>query len=423
MSVFKEVNRSLAALPGNFTNILIIGGSYAGLSFIKNFISQLSASQNGNILPLQPRRKFSITMIEPRSGFLNVIGLPRAIVDTGFAATQYISYDQLNSIKFNNTFKNEKNISTYEAAENKKIGFELNHIQGTVTKMGLNSIEYVMNERPQVSSLGFDYAVLASGRHRGPPVTPMSCDKHSFINEMSEFRKNVEQNDPISVIGAGAVGIEIAANIKQYYPEKTVNLIHPHSLFPPEPLSDEFKNLVHKSLKDSGVNIFPETRIAKELLNGNLISTDGKTIESQFNYWSNDKKNNISMLSNDIKDKYVSEQGNMLVNEYLQLSNSSETVQNVFCVGDIVDLPVIKTAGWANGMGEICAANVFRLLCNEKAAKTIPQEYLSFKSMVLVTGNEDLISEVNGQVEINNPTLVEEYKDYCMSKVRIELDL
>lgn len=417
MSFTKMANTKIANISSNFTNILEIGGSYAAISFIDNFITMI---QGENALPLQTNgRKFSITMIEPKSGFLNVIGMPRAILDVEFAKSQYIAFNKLKGIEFDNMFESE-NVSK-RATTNIKIGLELNYIQGKVTKLDSKSAEYEMEMVPQATSLQFNYVVLASGRNRSPPISPESLDENSFINEASDFKRKVEISDKISIIGAGAVGIEVAAEIKHYHPEKTVNLIHPYLLFPPEPLSSKFKESAHASLKDAGVNIVLETRIDKELANGNLETDDGKTIESQFNYWTSGKKNNISMLAKNMQDKYVSKSGNLLTNEYLQLCNSKDIIKNIFCIGDIVELPVIKTAGWANQMGIICAANISSLLNNKQAEKTLPKDKLETQNMVLVSGNRDLISEVDGQVEINKDRFVEEYKDYCLSKVKRKL--
>ena len=72
------------------------------------------------------------------------------------------------------------------------------------------------------------------------------------------------------------------------------------------------------------------------------------------------KNNNISMLSKEIQEKYVSEKGNLLTNEHLQLSNAQDTIKNFYCIGDIVEIPVIKTASWAAEI--IFATNIFSLL-------------------------------------------------------------
>lgn len=381
-----------------------------------------SIIQGANTFPLQPNgRKISITMIEPKNGFLNVIGMPRALLDTDFAKSQYFAFNGLKGIKFDNIFENEKR--TRRTTTNSQINLELSYIQAKVTNLDKKSAEYQMGKELKAYSLQFDYVVLATGRHRSPPMSPKSLDIKSFVSEAGEFKQKVEKSDKVSVIGAGAVGIEIAAEIKHSYPEKTVNLIHPYSLFPPEPLSGKFKEYVHSALKDAGINIYLETRVEKELANGNLVIVDGKIIESQFNYWSSGKKNNISMLSKEIQEKYVSEKGNLLTNEHLQLSNVQDTVKNFYCIGDIVEIPVIKTAGWAAKMGRICASNIFSLLLNKEANETLPEKLLKSKNMVLVSGNRDIVSEANSQVEINNVRLVEQYKDYCLSKAMMKLNL
>ena len=48
---------------------------------------------------------------------------------------------------------------------------------------------------------------------------------------MAKVKQDIERADIVSVIGAGAVGIEIAGDIKTEFPNKTVNLIHPHETF------------------------------------------------------------------------------------------------------------------------------------------------------------------------------------------------
>ena len=65
----------------------------------------------------------------------------------------------------------------------------------------------------------------------------------------------------ISIIGGGAVGIELAAEIKLHYPNKVVNLIHPSWYLPPEPILDAFKNKTLQSLKQANINVFLNTRI------------------------------------------------------------------------------------------------------------------------------------------------------------------
>lgn len=74
------------------TNILIVGGSYSGLSALvalKNHFQQRP-----------PSLRISITLIEPKAGLLNVLGVPRAIVDPEFAKTQFVPLQDLHDLYF-----------------------------------------------------------------------------------------------------------------------------------------------------------------------------------------------------------------------------------------------------------------------------------------------------------------------------------
>ena len=55
--------------------VVIIGGSYAGLAAL-NTLKLLITKNSGAIA-----KSISITLIEPKSGFLNILGLPKSIVN------------------------------------------------------------------------------------------------------------------------------------------------------------------------------------------------------------------------------------------------------------------------------------------------------------------------------------------------------
>lgn len=373
-------------------------------------------------------KKVNITMIEPRSGFLNIIGIPRAILDPKFAADQYIPFHKLNNIQFNNIIsKNEsilkefKELNTISCRNNSNL--ELNYVHGRVIRLDNQKAIYELEDNAKTGQIDFDYVVLATGRDRNRPVTPRANTLQEFIREMEDFKKKVEANDIISIIGAGAVGLEIAGDVKSHFPEKIINLIHSHSEFPPESLSLEFKKAVQKSLYDSGVKIYLNRRVSRVLQNGNLETLEGEIIESQFNYWSNSSKNNTCFLSNDIKSEFLTSKNNLLVNDHLQLANDTTSINNFFCLGDLVELPIIKNAGWALYMGRQTAKNLINLIMGERVSQTIPELKTFPKGMVLVCGNGDIVSELNNQVELNNETFVTEYQDYCFKKVRNTLDI
>ncbi|EGW35474.1 uncharacterized protein SPAPADRAFT_58703 [Spathaspora passalidarum NRRL Y-27907] len=402
------------------TNILIVGGAYSGLAALRALKTHLSTKLG----TVDNKKKISITLVEPRNGLLNILGIPKAIVNSDFAQTQFIPFNELKDCKFTSVFSNNQDEFTQDYFVEDDDNFQLNFIHGVVTYLDSGKAQYKLNNNDELGIVAFDYVIMASGRDRKWPTTPKAQTKDEFINEMIKSRKDIAANQIISVIGAGAVGIEIAGDIKSEFPDKTVNLIHPHSAFPAEPLTKEFKQMIQNSLERAGVNVYLNTRIAKEDESGNLITTDNKTITSNFNFWCTAKRNNTGILSQDLKTKFVSENNNIFINEYLQLANSNnDKIDNFFVLGDLVELPIIKSAGWAMYMGRQVANNLSSLIFDDKLIEPFIDLSKMGYGMVVIGGNEEIVSDLQGIVELNNKDYVQEYKDYCLGKVRATLDL
>ncbi|KAI3405529.2 hypothetical protein KGF56_001547 [Candida oxycetoniae] len=470
VKTFSQLSRSTTAtenLPrfsnvaSSFTsNILIVGGSYSGLAALRSLQTKLSQ----RFIQLQAKEKqnsapITITLVEPKNGLLNIIGIPKSVVDPKFAKTQYIPFCQLKHVKFTTIISNDdKSIynegrvddngeseSWYDDKKNDTFeGVNVRFVQGKVTHLDQYRAQYVLNNVADSGShegtIEFDYVILASGRDRAWPVTPRANTMSEYMEDMERICNMIRDANNSSVIGAGAVGIELAADIKTKFPEKTVNLIHPYEHFPSEPqLSTEFKQMVQDSIERSGVNVYLNTRINTSLsasessqsstflssYKGDLVTQDTKkVIHSDLNLWCTSKTNNISFLSSDLASKYVTN-GDIDVNDYLQLSSSSSpTIPNFFVLGDLVNLPIIKSAGWAMYMGRQTANNITSMIF-ENGQLVEPMADLKNvpKGMVLVGGNDEIISELAGEVQLNHEWYKKEYLDYCIGKIRATLDV
>lgn len=418
------------------TNVLIVGGSYAGLSAVKAFkktmIERIAATKTSGLDT--EFKKISITLLEPRAGLLNVLGIPKAIVDSEFAKTQFVPFHQLLSLTFDNTIStNDKVYEDITRAHNEQpdsnldIGLEFTYIQGKVEHVSETSATYKLVDEGEESkehfSIGFDYVVLACGRDRSWPVTPDAYNLDSFMGEMEKARNEIVLAEKISIIGAGAVGVEVAADIKHKYPNKSVSLIHPHPTFPAEPLTADFKEVLQKSLVDAGIDLHLSTRIDKELPNGDLLTTENKIIATELTHWCTSHKNNTHVLSESLQKLFVTPQNNVIVNDYLQVTNTLTTVPQVFVIGDLVELPIIKSAGWAMYMGRAVASNISSLILENTLVEPFPDLTKMPLGMVLVGGDGVIVSELAGEVELNNAYYVEEYKDYCIGRVRATMDV
>lgn len=449
------------------TNILVVGGAFAGLSAVRALKTQFAKRA-------KRLQTVGVTVVEPKAGLLNILGIPKCIVDLDFAQTQYVPFHKLKGLTFDHTMSSNVAVArdilathNEDPHANTSVGLDITYVQGRVTELAEDHAKYVLVEEEEIekevtrevegrvfedgkevrtdklvidtedndkyitnqgsprnaATITFDYVVFALGRDRLWPVTPDAYSMDSYMAEMRKAYDEIAQAEDITIIGAGAVGIEVAGDIKHEFPQKNVSLVHPHETFPPEPLTAEFQAACKKSLTDSGVVIYTNTRIDKELLDGRLVTTDNRVLESKLNHWCTSHKNNTQILVPELCRQFVTPQNNVVVNDYLQLTNTQHKVPHFFVIGDLVEFPIIKSAGWAMYMGRQVANNITSLIYDDKLVEAMPDLTAMPRGMVLVAGNGEIVSELTGEVEVNNAHYVNEYKDYCMGKIRATIDV
>jgi NADH dehydrogenase FAD-containing subunit len=92
------------------------------------------------------------------------------------------------------------------------------------------------------------------------------------------------------ICGVGAVGIEIAAELKMLYPHLKVTLIHSRQrILSSEDLSDEFKDLALDLVHEAGVETILGARVKETIKNSDSDSTsyevilsDGRRVQAGF---------------------------------------------------------------------------------------------------------------------------------------------
>lgn len=395
-------------------DVLIVGGAYAGLSTLVALKNHLKERHE---------RKVSVAMVEPKAGLLNILGIPRAIVDPDFAKTQFVPFEKLDDLSLDRLISSDSYVQNHLGASlspGLRDYLDITYVQGKVLQVEENSAQYTLNDSGQSAKIDFSYCVLAAGRNRPWPTSPEAPNFDAYLKEMAEFNSQVRQCKTVGVVGAGAVGIEIAGDIKHKYPEIDVHLFHPHATFPAEPLTEKFKLTVRESLERSGVKVHTGVRV-KEEEPGQLLLPSGERVSVDFTYWCTGFRNNTEILGGPLA-QFVSEKNNVHVNEYLQLQRpGGDSVANVFCIGDMVEMPIIKLAGWALYMGRQVANNLVGAMFEGRLVEPFPDLSQMPRGMVIVAGNGEIVSELTGEVELNHPGYVEEYKDYCVGKIRATL--
>ncbi|KAJ1939434.1 hypothetical protein GGF37_004401, partial [Kickxella alabastrina] len=176
--------------------IVVAGGNYAGLNAVKYLYASLLAAP-----PNEPvntaARNTHITMIDRRDGFIHYIGITRGLTEPDYGAQLWTPYSDASWLK------------------HPSITFH----QATVTEITANSVATI-TANGESSTIPFDYIIIALGEGRFAPIGMGSLTKIDFITRLDSTYQKIAAADSVAVIGGGAVGVELAADLKCDFPTK-----------------------------------------------------------------------------------------------------------------------------------------------------------------------------------------------------------
>ncbi len=184
--------------------IIIIGGGYVGVQLAKALDD-----------------KAEVTLIEPRSHLVHAPAMIRALVDPQVLDQGLIPYDDL--------LKN-----------------------GRVLRARAKSISAAgVTVEDGIEVLG-DYIVVSTGSRNAMPFKPASDSIDAFRADSARIHAMLDAAQSVAIVGAGAVGTELAGEIAHFMPEKKVTLISSEaSLFPTMP--SKFGSALQSKLNNAGV--------------------------------------------------------------------------------------------------------------------------------------------------------------------------
>lgn len=165
--------------------IAIIGASHAGTGVAKAFEKKLAPGQA------------KIILIEAREEFYNNMASPRSVVDAEFAKQ---------------TFHSFKNVFTKKDIGSLK--------QAKVSKVTEKEITFENGE-----TLAFDFLVIASGARYLAPFKTEHIKTEDAMAQITFASAKIKGAQKILIGGGGAVGVEVAAEIKAKFPEKVLLLL------------------------------------------------------------------------------------------------------------------------------------------------------------------------------------------------------
>lgn len=219
----------------------------------------------------------------------------------------------------------------------------------------------------------YDYLVICSGSEYNLPIKGKSTVAAARADALAKYAKKLKKSKSVLIIGGGLVGVELAAEIIEKYPDKRITIAHGNEFLierNPRKAREYAKKFLHKRKVKI---IFNEFVIKNK---GNIYITDKKTkIKAGLAFLCTGIKPNYWCMSKSLS--YCLNQGKaIIVNEYLQVKGFS----NVFAAGDITDVREEKTAQNAEKQAKVAAKNII----NIEKGKNL-EKYLSKPRIMVIS--------------------------------------
>lgn len=269
-------------------SLVIVGGGYAGCDLASALQSDLD-----------------VTLVEPREAFVHAPAMIRALVDPALLDHALIPYDK---------FLTQGRVLRDRAALVSDVGVTL---EGGDT-------------------LSTDYIVVATGSSNGGVFKPEGSDIAAFRRAQAALNKEIMAARSLVIVGAGAVGTELAGEIAHAMPAKSVTLVSAEpALFPTLPR--KLGASLEAKLKDMGVTLVLGTRATDlqsttEASSGALSLSNGQKLEADLIIPAIGARPQTDLLK-DLPGTRVLPGGRIAANGFLRPS----TLPNLFALGDAID--------------------------------------------------------------------------------------
>lgn len=216
--------------------------------------------------------------------------------------------------------------------------------------------------------LSFEYLVAATGTRLASPGSMPSDDKAPATEYLKKYNQGIKNSNSVILVGGGAVGVQMACDLKEIYPEKEVTLVHSREHIMPvyhEKLSDmireRFAELGVKFVGGSRVNIpaggYPLGGTGEPIT---VSLQDGRTLTADFVVQATGQIPNTQFLKDlapSSNDSLINpKNGFIRVKPTLQFQD--EAYPHLYALGDVADSGAHKAARPGFAQAQAVAKNI-----------------------------------------------------------------
>jgi NADH dehydrogenase FAD-containing subunit len=291
--------------------VVVVGGGYAGITAAKA-LDEVA----------------QVVLVEPKDAFQHNVAALRALVDRSWTAQTFLPYDRLLS-------------------------------RGTVVHDRAVEVDQHGVQLASGQRLTADYLVLATGSTYPFPAKSEHLATADAVAHYHQTYENLAQARRVLLVGAGAVGLELAGEIATVWPDKQITLVDLAEQILPGPYDDKLRDEISRQLDELSVTRLlgsplsqaPDTE-AGELKSFTATTARGQQIEADIWFRCYGIAPVTSYLAGDLARARTAD-------GYLEVTPELNVVgfDTVFAVGDIAAIDTNK-AGLAARQGETAAHNI-----------------------------------------------------------------
>lgn len=330
-------------------NIVVVGGGLSGTAMAKDLSAKLDHS------------KYNLIVVEARPYLVYLIGGARMTVTTekGAVDNYLFYYDKL--------FPAGK--GTVKKARVEKI---VPNSDGKGGELELSGGEI----------LPYRILVLATGsKWTGPIDFPDNdADIRQFV---SQWQQRIKSAEDVVIVGGGSVGIELAGEIRDEYPEKKITIVQGSDKLLNSTYPDRFRNYMASQLRARKIDLllgeyanqFPASG------SGELVFSSGKRINAGLVVVTSGPVPNTAMIGESLGEDVLTARKNVKVLPTLQLLSHP----SIFALGDIIDWNEQKQAFKSQSHGSVIIANILSLLSSSEARK----KYKTGPEVIILTNGKN----------------------------------
>ncbi|KAJ5131619.1 hypothetical protein N7448_005777 [Penicillium atrosanguineum] len=323
-------------------NVIVIGGSFVG---------RATAQELAKVIPSTHR----VLLIEGHSHFHHLFTFPRFAIVPGQEHKAFVPYSGI--------FSSLPNSASHGVIQARVLSVQSQYVELDREWQGSRQIP-------------FDFAVIATGTRLSKPAAMEYDDKPSSIDYLQKHQADIKRFQSILIVGGGAVGVQMATDLKEYYPHKEVKVVQSRPRVMPN-FHPELHELIQRRFNELGIKLItgsrvtvPEEGFPTDGTPFKVQLTNGTTESTEFVILATGQTPNNQLVSDlepsEISGPSVINPDNGFIRIRPTMQFMDEKYSNMFAVGDIADTGAQKAARPGSAQAVVVAKNIQALIEGRK---------------------------------------------------------